>query len=174
MPLWLDSVEKIRLNHVLPHIRGKLLDIGCGYNNLVRLYGSGIGVDVYPWANIQALVSEDTLLPFSNASFDTVTIVAALNHITNRQQALQEVRRILRDDGQLIVTMINPLVGLLAHVIFTHDEKVRGGFRAGERKGLWNSEVETLLCEAGFYVQKVSQFEFGMNKIYLARKIGPA
>jgi len=48
--LWMDSTERFRLAQVLPYVRGALLDIGRGYNNLVRWYGRGVGVDIYPWA----------------------------------------------------------------------------------------------------------------------------
>ena len=34
-----------RIRAVLPRVRGRLLDIGCGTNELVRRYGNGVGVD---------------------------------------------------------------------------------------------------------------------------------
>ena len=43
------------------------------------------------------LVVDDTSdLPYENGSFDSSTIVAALNHIPNRRQVLREVRDGLR------------------------------------------------------------------------------
>ena len=42
----MDMLESRRLAVALPYVRGRLLDIGCGYNNLVRAYGSGVGVEV--------------------------------------------------------------------------------------------------------------------------------
>ena len=39
-------LEHRRATAVLPHVRGRLLDVGCGSNQLVRRYGDGMGVDV--------------------------------------------------------------------------------------------------------------------------------
>jgi hypothetical protein len=43
------KLEQKRIQTTLPHINGDLLDLGCGMNNLVKSYGNGVGVDVYPW-----------------------------------------------------------------------------------------------------------------------------
>jgi hypothetical protein len=66
---------------VIPHVRGRLLDVGCGANQLVRRYGDGLGVDVHPWANVDVLVSDCSTLELKSATYDTVTFVACLNHI---------------------------------------------------------------------------------------------
>ncbi|MBA7545988.1 2-methoxy-6-polyprenyl-1,4-benzoquinol methylase, mitochondrial [subsurface metagenome] len=90
---------------MLPHIRGRLLDIGCGTNKLVKFYmGEGIGVDVYQWGggDVDLLFDNSAKLPFKNETFDTVTIVGALNHIPNRSEVLAEAHRILRQMGELL------------------------------------------------------------------------
>src|SRR5262245_8036930 len=128
----MDLLEGWRAARVLPLISGRLLDVGCGFNNLVSAYGSGVGVDIFPWEGIDILVGDSARLPFLDSSFDSVTIVAALNHIPNRAAALIEIRRLLRPGGSLIVTMIGPKTGRLAHRLFVRDEYTRGGMRPGE------------------------------------------
>ena len=74
-----------RIQAVRSHVSGRLLDIGCGTNSLVRCYqGEGVGVDVHQWGDVDLLVEDSAELPFGDAQFDTVTIIAALNHIPNR------------------------------------------------------------------------------------------
>lgn len=163
-------LERIRLKKVLPYVQGRLLDLGCGFNNLTRLYGSGVGVDVYPWSGVDVLVEDTALLPFSARSFDTVTLLASLNHIPNRSSVLHEVKRVLADDGKLILTMISPLTGILAHILFQKDERMRGGLRDGEKLGMTNHEVISLLQEAGFIDKIIVPFEFYLNKVYVSVK----
>ena len=74
-------------------IEGYLLDIGCGTNELVKKYqGKGIGVDVYQWGEVDVVVENTANLSFDEQTFDTVTIIAALNHIPNREEVLMETR----------------------------------------------------------------------------------
>jgi len=65
--------------------------------------------------------------------------------------------------------MINPLVGILAHILFRQDEQGRS-LKAGERKGMWDREVREVLNAAGFHIERVERFELGLNRIYLATK----
>jgi SAM-dependent methyltransferase len=166
----MDLLEGWRAAKVLPSIRGSLLDLGCGYNNLVKSYGNGIGVDVYPWLGIQVQVGNSAYLPFADHSFDTVTIIAALNHIPNRDEAIKEVYRVLNPDGSLIITMIGPITGRIAHLFFTHDEKTRQGMEANERLGMSRQEILNLLGRSGFAPVKIISFQFGLNSVYIARK----
>jgi len=93
---WMDKAEKFRIEKALPLVRGRLLDLGCGYNNLVRQHNSfGVGVDVFPWPGVDVLIGDSARLPFPDESFDSVAILAALNHIPNREQALCEANRVL-------------------------------------------------------------------------------
>jgi SAM-dependent methyltransferase len=166
----MDALERVRIVKVLPFVRGRLLDLGCGFNNLVRLYGAGVGVDVYPWPGVNVLVGNSAFLPFPTGAFDTVTILAALNHIPNRHDVLLEVQRVLVDDGRLVLTMIGPLTGRIAHVLFAKDERTRDGLGEGERMGMTRQEVESLLRATGFVVQDSVPFELHLNRVYIAVK----
>lgn len=163
----MDPVEQFRFAQVLPYIQGNLLDIGCGYNNLVRQYGQGIGVDVHPWPGVDVLIDDSARLPFPNDAFDTISIIAALNHIPNRDAMLGEVRRMLRDNGHLVLTMIGPLTGYLAHIIFRQDEQLRGRME-GELKGMSSNQITDLLSRAGFEIIVHKRFELGLNHLYVA------
>jgi SAM-dependent methyltransferase len=169
----LTPLDDERIVACLQHARGRLLDIGCGPNELVRRHGNGVGVDVHRWGRPDLLC--DTMrLPFREASFDTVTLVASLNHIPDPQRhgVLSEAKRVLRDDGQLLVTMIDPLIGKATHWLrrgVDPDQQDRG-IHHDEDLGLWGSDVRRLLSEAGFAVTWQRRFVFGLNCLYRATK----
>jgi len=164
-------IEHFRVKKVLPLIKGRLLDIGCGYNNLVKMYKNGIGVDVFNWGNVDMIVNNSSVINLPDKSFDTIAFLASLNHIPNRLDALKEAHRLLKDDGQVIITMISPFVGFFVHNLLVDDEsKVRGGMKEGEVYGLTDSEVRELIDLAGFNLKKKHYFEFFINKVYIAKK----
>jgi hypothetical protein len=82
------TLEAERLNAVFPYLHGRVLDVGAGTNTLVNRYGSGVGVDVHDWGNGVMVVEDTSRLPFEDASFDTITFIACLNHIPYREAAL--------------------------------------------------------------------------------------
>ena len=166
----MDLLEPWRLRVVLPFVRGRLLDLACGYNNLTRAHGLGLGADVFPWAGIDIRIGDAAQLPFRDESFDTVSVVAALNHIPNREAALLAVRRVLRPDGLFLCTMIGPRTGRLAHLIFHQDEHRRGGMRQGEVDGIRPAAMRALLRQAGFELVREVPFQLGLNRLYVARK----
>jgi SAM-dependent methyltransferase len=166
----MDLLEVSRHRVVLPHIRGHFLDLACGYNNLTRAHGSGIGADVFPWDGIDVQVGDPARLPFRDGSFDTVSVVAALNHIPNREATLLEVMRVLRPGGLFLATMIGPWTGHLAHLFFRHDEDRRGGMRPGELQGIPPRAMRALLQHAGFQLVQEVPFQLRLNRLYVARK----
>ena len=62
-----------------------------------RLEGMGV-------SNVQYVRGDAARLPMDSESFDAVVLVCVLGEIPNRDQCLQEVRRILRPNGLLSVT----------------------------------------------------------------------
>jgi SAM-dependent methyltransferase len=162
------TLEDERLNAVLPYLHGRVLDIGAGTNTLVNRYGNGVGVDVHDWGNGVVVVEDTSKLPFEDASFDTVTFIACLNHIPYRQAALHEARRLIKPNGRLIITMINPLLGDFGHAIWWYSEdKKRGGMKEGERGGMWTSEIVSLCDSASFILETHRRFVYGMNNLYV-------
>ena len=162
-------LQNVRINVVLPHIQGRLLDIGCGYNLLVKTYGDGVGVDVYPWEGADLVVDNTAHLPYPERSFDTITILAALNHIPNREEVLAECRRLLKQDGRLIVTMIPPGLSRVWHFLrspWDNDQHERG-MKSGEVFGFTRKEMLGLFERAGFKCEFSQGFSL-VNRVYIA------
>ena len=65
------TMEEERLRMALPYIKGKLLDIGAGENNLVKMHGDGVGVDIHEWGGGAMVVEDSANLPLEDNSFDT-------------------------------------------------------------------------------------------------------
>ena len=169
-----------RIDAVLPHLRGRVLDVGCGTGDLLRRYreanagdaraGASVGVDVFDWPGADLLVEDSSDLPYADASFDTVAVVAALNHIPNRGEVLRECRRLLRPGGQIVVTMLPPTLSKLWHRArrpWDADQTQRG-MRPGEVWGLTRRQIAALLTTAGFEAVGGERFMLGFNLLMRA------
>jgi ubiquinone/menaquinone biosynthesis C-methylase UbiE len=175
--LSLTPIDEERVAMALGRCRGLVLDIGCGTNDLARRYrsrqGMAIGVDVYPWPGAD-VVCDTTSLPFPDRHFDTVVMLACLNHVSQSKRigVLQEARRVLKGEGQLLITMINPVVGFFAHAIrrrYDLDQLERG-IGEEEAKGLWGKEVKELLAKSRLRLMETIPFVFGLNCLYVVEK----
>src|SRR6266852_5519713 len=170
---WVVSyLEQKRTRVVARAVRGRLLDVGCGHNLLVKLLGQGVGVDVYPWEGIDTVIDDAARLPFDDSSFDTVTFVACLNHIPNREAALREAVRVVTRDGQVLVTMIGPTISRVWHrLMLKYDrDQTERGMKDGEVWGLTGQEISRMAAAAGLRVRKVVPFEFGLNRLYVLER----
>jgi ubiquinone/menaquinone biosynthesis C-methylase UbiE len=179
--LGLTPIDEERVAMALGRCRGLLLDIGCGTNELARRYrsrqGMAIGVDIHPWPGTD-VVCDTTRLPFPDGHFDTVLMLACLNHVpqSKRIQVLQEARRVLKGEGQLLITMINPVVGFFSHPIrrrYDLDQLERG-IGEEEAKGLWEKEVKALLAKSSLRLTETIPFVFGLNCLYVVEKTARA
>jgi SAM-dependent methyltransferase len=90
-----------------------VLDIGARDGGLRAFLPPGIryqGMDIAPeFASASVLIRDVSLgLPFPDASFDHVFCIEVLEHVPNPFAALSEIRRVLRDDGVLVLSVPNP------------------------------------------------------------------
>jgi SAM-dependent methyltransferase len=181
--LHLTSLRAERLAAVLAELRGRVLDIGAGDNMLLQLYRSqaigtaaepaaatSVGVDVFDWGSECLIVPNCRRLPFPNASFDTVSFVACLNHIPEREEALAEAYRVLKPGGRLLVTMIDRLIGKVGHAIWWYSEDKHREIQEGEMMGMDPSDVLSFIHGAGFADVERRRFLYGLNSLYIARR----
>lgn len=100
----------------------KVLEVGCGQGVLLdRLWSEyqieGFGIDISQGAIEEARknavtehdlrVADATRLPFSDAFFDVLISFDTLEHITNQKEAVEEMVRVLRPGGRILLYTIN-------------------------------------------------------------------
>jgi SAM-dependent methyltransferase len=171
--LGLTPVDDERAIIALKHARGRVLDVGCGANNFVRTYGNGIGVDVEPWAGIDQVIEDAAELPFEDESFDTVTYLASLNHIPNREEALREGFRVCKSGGQLLATMLSPRMGQFIHWLrkpHDPDQQDREIDHSEELLGIDPREMRRMIEAAGFREVRRKRFMIVINNLLIAER----
>jgi ubiquinone/menaquinone biosynthesis C-methylase UbiE len=115
------------MKFLLPYVKGCpfILDVGCGTGRAYRFLkiNKAIfryqGVDISEeqvreakkeFPEISCTVADMTALPFDNASFDIVLMIASFHHLPDRESrllALAEAHRILKPDGIVFMTNWN-------------------------------------------------------------------
>ncbi len=157
-----NYLAKQRNNAVLSKLRGHVVDLGCGDNFLLSQYdGKGTGVDITDYGNTDLVLENFNSLPIDNDSIDTVTIVGSLNYFEEPISVLTEVRRILKDDGQLVITMPNSVIMKVWHKI-----REKWAFKSGYSYG----ELKQLMQKSGLKIEKHQAFLFGLNFVYVIKK----
>jgi ubiquinone/menaquinone biosynthesis C-methylase UbiE len=104
---------------LVPLARGRVLEVGVGSGVNLPLYGSNvervIGLDPSPellnWASSAAACASRPIhlvrasaeaIPLADATVDTVVMTWTLCSIPDASMALQEMRRVLKPDGELL------------------------------------------------------------------------
>jgi SAM-dependent methyltransferase len=117
----LTSMRDERMGRVAQFCQGRVLDIGCGPGNLFikNFIGidRGLGIDVYGYEGVETIVDSMSNLPFEDASFDTVSLVAVGGHIpkSHRKEEFTEFARVLKPGGRLVMTEGEPITQYLTH-----------------------------------------------------------
>jgi ubiquinone/menaquinone biosynthesis C-methylase UbiE len=134
------------------------------------LNGSGVGVDVYDWGGQDLLVENTAHLSFADETFDTIIMIASINHIPNREEVLAEANRLLKKEGRLIITNLTPFISFIWHKYAFWEESHERGFSDGELYGLSWKYLEKIVADAGFSIERREKFSWGLNTIFQFKK----
>ncbi|HEY9619547.1 MAG TPA: class I SAM-dependent methyltransferase [Crinalium sp.] len=176
-------LRRLRYKKVISYIPSntRVLDIGCGRSatflrTISPKIAEGIGVDfkvapvsISNVSTIQLKLAHE--LPFEDESFDVVTMLAVLEHIEHEKSILKEVRRVLKKDGHLILTVPSiwskPVLEFLAYRLKIVDElEIRDHKRYYSRPSLRKALIE----ECQFRNFHHQYFQLGMNNFCTVNK----
>lgn len=169
-----------------PQDGDRIVDLGCGtgyylflLSNLgIRLSLTGFDYDeraineargsIYG-KDIKFITGNLHKVPFQDKSFDKAVMSEVLEHVENDEKVLQEVYRILKPDGVLVISVpsINypflwdPTNWVLQHFFGTHIKK-------GFFSGIWNNHLRLYsmqvlrkkFAKAGFKIETAEELTF--------------
>jgi cyclopropane fatty-acyl-phospholipid synthase-like methyltransferase len=187
---WLTSDEQDRFLQWLELAPGKiLLDVACGAGGpALRIAAttgcSVVGIDVHKEAVTTATSlaaqrgvaeraefrSTDATgpLPFSDASFDAITCIDAINHFSDRPRVIAEWARLLKPGGRLLFTDPITLTGPLTNA----EVAVRSS--AGSYLFVPHGYDERVIAQCGLQLLVCEDVTANMAKVAEARRAARA
>jgi SAM-dependent methyltransferase len=164
--LGLTSLQDERFRACFPFIRGNVLDIGCGAGNkFIKTIGKGIGLDSYPWPGVD-VVADVEHIPFGDKTFDVITMMGTLRYIKNRDAALNEIKRVLKDDGLLLILENSPIMNRVRHALIWWNPY--RGMR--ENKDLTKKNMKKIIERNNLKLAKIAKYVYGLSRMYVVSK----
>lgn len=169
-------LSTLRFEKIIKHIpeNSKILDLGCGYNGnfLKKLcdknhecIGLDISVDQKLNLSNTSLIEHDLnkKFPFADNTFDVVTSLANLEHLQFPDIVLDEVFRVLKPNGILLLTApsiyAKPVLEFLSYRLHLISED-----EIKDHKNYFCKKLLLSLCKkSGFSKIKHRYFQFFMN-----------
>lgn len=109
------SPQDVAAEHIVAEAPRRFLEVGCGTGAFSERIAAGLPqavvvatdassrfVDLTASRGVTAEVADVQALPFTDASFDVVAALWMLYHVPDLDQALAEIRRVLRPGGVLV------------------------------------------------------------------------
>ncbi|MBM3948380.1 MAG: class I SAM-dependent methyltransferase [SAR202 cluster bacterium] len=175
-------LETLRVRHAAQWIEGQtVLDCGCGRGRLLSSLAKGVaytGVDNDPeliaylrqrHPDAQFIQGDLTSLKLGDQVFDSIAVLAVIEHISSPQSFIRQIAAHLKPGGVLVLTTPAPSFEPLLHIgsrlgLFSrHAEE-------DHKRLLDRSALEQVARTGGLVPGKHYRFLFGANQLLVARK----
>jgi len=175
---WYERPEVLRLASDVEGLR--VLDAGCGHGPLLEeLRDRGAIISGFDLSPAMIALARERLgtttdlrvadlaapLPYSDHAFDLVTISLALHYVEDWAATLQELHRVLRPHGRLVISIIHPFIYAFSYPdqdYFAVTQYAEDYDFRGEKITMtyWHrplQDVLTLLTDTGFTITHVTE-----------------
>ena len=177
--LFSKYIRDKRFSAALPYIKGNILDLGCGYAGIAaRLQPEQLYIGIDRNERLIALLNgrfpnhEFHVRDFDNQNidlnekFDTILMLAIVEHLQNPEKILCQIPQYLKDGGRLIITTPPPLGDRI------HRIGARFGFfyqsAVEEHNIIFRRDtLEPILSKCGLQVDTYRKFLLGGNQLFV-------
>ena len=181
----LYAIDHALERHVPRHMRGVVLDAGCGSGPYRRLIESV--ADRYESLDTHRILDDQTYVgdiqamsDVPSGRFDGVVCSEVLEHVPRPADALAEIRRVLADDGTVILTV--PFLGRLHDEPHDYYRFTRHGLRAllesaafedirieriGSFFSFFGHQLATLVVGTTWHLPGVRWLAFALNALFV-------
>lgn len=178
---WLDWRKIKIIISVLENLNSdiKVLDLGCGSASIsskikkrlpsIEVIGADHSASLLKIANSRGLktqlVNFDLPLPFEDNCLDVVLMIDTIEHVASRQGVMYQVKRILKNQGILII--FTPPYDSITWIIgeYLHGKITR---RAADHISPFTQESLLWLLKQNFKNQTIGRFNFGLSMFGIA------
>jgi SAM-dependent methyltransferase len=181
-PLLSDKATQLRIKIILPYVRGRVLDVGCGWARIPGLLAPEqryVGVDgnaealafdrgKYPQHRFLLRDVDRQPLDLGEERFDTVVMTAVIEHLHVPQHILDEIHSVLAPGGVLLITTPTPFGDWLHRIgdplkLF-YSEAVVAHVQIFDRQAL-----HRIVAERRYDAVHYQSFAWGANQLLVCR-----
>ncbi len=160
----------------------RLLDVGCYDGSLIRevrpRIASAVGIDAVAEPSdagdgvriVRGHFPEDLSEP--DGSFDCITALAVLEHVTDPPAFAAACHRLLSPGGRVVLTVPHPRVDGIVDTLIAL--RLADGMDFEEHHGFDVGRTRPIFEEAGFRLRAERAFQLGLNRLFVFEKPGPA
>lgn len=171
---------------------GTVLDVGCGPADIIHYFPEKnnvkyVGIDInkqqisnlnkqYPsldffWVDVD---TQNLPLPVLTLSFDTVLLIAVIEHLKYPEILLEQLSKIVNCNGKLIITTATPtgehVHNILALFGLTSLEAIQE-HKTSAHASYSTQQLSMLVTPFGFKLEGKYKFEFGLNQVIVFTKV---
>jgi 2-polyprenyl-3-methyl-5-hydroxy-6-metoxy-1,4-benzoquinol methylase len=180
------ALQQWRIRKAATYLKAgdRILDVGCADGILfrqIRGLGESVGLDpdleldrTVELPNVRFIRGQFPQVMLANEwprmIFDAITMLAVLEHITPDQHSalVSGCARLLRQGGQLIITVPSPAVDHILAVLKTL--KLVDGMSLDQHHGFKPHQTADIFSAHGFQPIAHHRFQLGLNNLFVFRR----